>query len=84
LIKAAGMTEAFVSLLAFVIVLLTSGLASQYISKTPNTAWMFSFFAVGLLANFNYETSIGVLQITDRIKFQGTINLIQSVVGTDR
>jgi O-antigen/teichoic acid export membrane protein len=34
-----------------------------------------------LLANFNYETSIGVLQITDKIKFQGTINLIQSVVG---
>lgn len=81
LIKAAGLTEATVSLLAFVIVLLTSGLASQYISKTPNTAWMFSFFALGLLANFNYETSIGVLQITDRIKFQGTINLIQSIVG---
>lgn len=81
LIKAAGLTEATVSLLAFVIVLLTSGLASQYISKTPTTAWMFSFFALGLLANFNYETSIGVLQITDRIKFQGTINLIQSIVG---
>jgi O-antigen/teichoic acid export membrane protein len=81
LIKAAGMTEAFVSLLAFLLVLLTSGLASQYISKTPNTAWMFSFFAIGLLANFNYETSIGVLQITDRIKFQGTINFIQSLVG---
>lgn len=81
LIKAAGLTEAFVSLLAFSLVLLTSGLASEYISKTPNTAWMFSFFAIGLLANFNYETSIGVLQITDKIKFQGTINLIQSVVG---
>jgi O-antigen/teichoic acid export membrane protein len=42
---------------------------------------MFSFFALGLLANFNYETSIGVLQITDRIKFLGTIHLIQSIVG---
>jgi len=81
LIKAAGMTEGSVSLLAFVIVLLTSGLASQYISKTPNTAWMFSFFAIGLLANFNYETSVGVLQITDRIKFLGTINLVQSLVA---
>jgi len=81
LIKSAGLTEAFVSLLAFVIVLLTSGLASQYISKTPDTAWMFSFFAIGLLANFNYETSIGILQITDRIKFLGTVNLIQSIVG---
>jgi O-antigen/teichoic acid export membrane protein len=81
LIKAAGLTEALVSLFAFVLVLITSGLASQYISKTPNTAWMFSFFAIGLLANFNYETSIGILQITDRIKYQGTVNLIQSIIG---
>jgi O-antigen/teichoic acid export membrane protein len=81
LIKAAGLTEAFVSVLAFIFVVLTSGLASQYLSKTPNTTWMFSVFAVGLLANFNYETSIGILQITDKIKLQGTINLIQSMVG---
>ena len=81
LIKAAGQTEALVSILAFILVLLTSGLASQYISKIPQTAWMFSLFALGLLANFNYETSIGILQITDKIKFQGTVNLIQSIVG---
>jgi len=81
LIKSAGLTEAFVSILAFILVLITSGLAARYISKTPDTAWMFSFFALGLLANFNYETSIGVLQITDKIKFLGTVNLIQSVVG---
>src|SRR5215216_3804374 len=42
LIKAAALAEAFVSVLAFVLVALTSGLASQYISKTPNTAWMFT------------------------------------------
>jgi O-antigen/teichoic acid export membrane protein len=81
LIKAAGLTEAFVSVMAFVFVVLTSGLASLYISKTPNTTWMFSVFAIGLLANFNYETSIGILQITDKIKLQGTINLIQSMIG---
>jgi O-antigen/teichoic acid export membrane protein len=81
LIKAAGLAEGFVSVLAFALVALTSGLASQYISKTPNTAWMFTAFAVGLLANFNYETSIGILQITDKIRLQGTINLIQGIVG---
>src|SRR5215216_2086119 len=81
LIKAAALAEAFVSVLAFVLVALTSGLASQYISKTPNTAWMFTAFAVGLLANFNYETSIGILQITDKIRLQGTINLIHGIVG---
>jgi O-antigen/teichoic acid export membrane protein len=42
---------------------------------------MFSLFALGLLANFNYETSTGILQITDRIKLQGTVNLVQSIVG---
>jgi O-antigen/teichoic acid export membrane protein len=78
LIKAALLAEALVSLLAFLLVALTSGLAALYLSKTPGTAWMFSVFALGLLANFNYETSVGVLQITDRIRFQGTLNLVQS------
>jgi O-antigen/teichoic acid export membrane protein len=34
-----------------------------------------------LLANFNAETSTGILQITDKVKLRGTINLIQSVVS---
>lgn len=80
LVKAAALTEAAVSALAFIFVALTSALASQYISKTPGTAWLFSLFSLGLLANFNYETSLGILQITDKVKFQGTINLIQNVV----
>jgi len=80
LIKAAGLTEAAVSLLAFIVVLLTAGLAELHLSKTPNTAYLFMIFALGLLANFNTETSTGILQITNRIKLQGTINLIQSVI----
>ena len=80
LIKTAALTEATVSILAFIFVVLTSTLASQYISKTPGTAWMFSLFSIGLLANFNYETSLGILQITDKVKFQGTINLIQNII----
>lgn len=81
IIKAAGLAEAGVSLLAFVVVLLGSGLAEVHISKTPGTAWMFGFFALGLLANFNYETSIGVLQATGTIKLQGRINLLQSILA---
>lgn len=81
LIKASGLAEAAVSVLAFLFVVLTSGLAARYFAKTPEAGWMFSLFALGLLANFNYETSIGVLQITDRIKLQGTVNLIQSIAG---
>lgn len=81
-IKAAGLTEAFVSLIAFLVVVLTAHLAEVHLAKTENVAWMFTVFALGLLANFNTETSTGVLQITDRIKLQGTINLAQAVLTT--
>jgi O-antigen/teichoic acid export membrane protein len=80
LMKSAMFGEGLVSLLAFVFVVITAGLAARYISKTPDTAWMFVAYSIGLLANFNTETSTGILQVTDKIKLQGTINLIQSIV----
>lgn len=82
LMKAASLTEGMVSLLAFLVVVFAANLAETYLAKTPNTAWMFTVFAINLLANFNTETSTGILQITDRIKLQGTINLIQAIVTT--
>jgi O-antigen/teichoic acid export membrane protein len=80
--KAAALAEAGVSILAFVVVALTAGLAETYFAKTPGTAWMFTVYALGLLANFNAETSTGILQATDRIKWQGAINLGQSILTT--
>jgi O-antigen/teichoic acid export membrane protein len=80
-IKAAGIAETTVSILAFLVVAITAGLASRFIAKTPGTQWMFVLYSLGLLANFNTETSTGVLQITDRIKARGTINLLQSTVS---
>ena len=82
LIKAAGLMEAAVSLIAFLIVAATASLAEIYMAKTADTAWMFTIFALGLLANFNTETSTGVLQITSRIKMQGTVILVQSILVT--
>jgi O-antigen/teichoic acid export membrane protein len=79
LIKVAAMTEAFVSVVAFLVVLVTAQWASHVIAKTPNTAGFFVTFAIGLLANFNAETSTGILQITGRIRYQGVINLLQSI-----
>ncbi|GAB4415292.1 MAG: hypothetical protein Kow002_00280 [Anaerolineales bacterium] len=81
LIKAASLTEAFVSLLAFLAVLFSSEWAALTFAKTPGTTSLFIVFAVGLLANFNVETSIGVLQVTGKIRHQGTINLIQSMIS---
>jgi O-antigen/teichoic acid export membrane protein len=80
--KAAAWGEATVSVLAFVAVAFTAKIAEQYLAKTPGMAWMFTVYAVGLLANFNTETSTGILQVTDRIKWLGTINLIQSICTT--
>lgn len=82
LLKAASTTEALVSLIAFLVVLATAQLAETYLAKTPDVAWMFTFFAINLLANFNTETSTGILQITEKIKLQGTVNLIQAIVTT--
>jgi O-antigen/teichoic acid export membrane protein len=81
-IKAASLTEGLVSLIAFLVVVFTAHLAEVYLAKTSDIAWMFTVFALGLLANFNTETSTGVLQITDKIKLQGTINLAQAVLTT--
>jgi len=81
-IKAAALTEGIVSLLAFIVVIITANFAETYIAKTSGTAWMFTVFALGLLANFNIETSTGILQITSRIKLQGILNLVQAIFTT--
>jgi O-antigen/teichoic acid export membrane protein len=75
-------TEAFVSLLAFLVVVLTAGLAERYVAKTADTAFLFIIFSIGLLANFNTETSTGILQVTGTVKLLGTVNLIQSIITT--
>ncbi len=82
LMKAASLVEALVSLLAFFIVLATAGLAEKYLTESTGIAWMFVFYAVGLLANFNVETSTGILQVTHRIELQGVFNLAQHILGT--
>jgi len=81
LIKAAALTETAVSVLAFAAVLILAGWAARTIAKTPDNELLFIVFGLGLLANFNTETSTGILQVTGKIRYQGTINLIQSVVS---
>jgi O-antigen/teichoic acid export membrane protein len=80
LVRAAMLSEGAVSLLAFFLVLLSAGLASTYIAKTPGITWLFEIYAIGLLANFNIETSTGLLQVLGKIKLQGVINLLQSIL----
>jgi len=80
LVKASSFSEGIVSVIAFLVVLLTADLATRFILKTPDTQRLLTLYAFGLLANFNVETSTGILQITNNVKQQGWINLIQAVV----
>ncbi len=81
LIKVASLSEAGVSVLAFLAVAATAGLATQFITKTPGTEWMIVLYSVGLLTNFNTETSTGILQITDRVRLRGVVNLAQTILS---
>ncbi|HEX8992335.1 MAG TPA: oligosaccharide flippase family protein [Anaerolineales bacterium] len=81
LIKIAGLAEAGVSVLAFLTVALTAGLATRLVTKTAGTEWMIVLYSVGLLTNFNTETSTGILQITDKIRLRGVVNLAQSILS---
>src|SRR5512143_1038415 len=79
LVKVSALVELRVSVLAFVAVVLTAGLAGRFIAKSTGVEWMFVLYGLGLLCNFNAETATGVLQITDRIKTRGNLNFIQAV-----
>ncbi len=80
-IRAASLGETTVSVLAFIFVVVTASLAARLIAKAPGMEWLFILYSLGLLANFNTETSTGILQITDGVKLRGTVNLIQSIVS---
>jgi O-antigen/teichoic acid export membrane protein len=64
------------------VVVLSANLAEKYFTESIGVAWMFSIFALGLLANFNTETSTGILQVTHKIQLQGIFNLAQNIVVT--
>lgn len=79
LVKMASLAEGLVSVIAFLVVAFSAGLAAHYVAKTPDVEGLFIVYALGLLANFNLETSTGILQVTDKIRLQGVINLIQTI-----
>ncbi|MFN8413226.1 MAG: oligosaccharide flippase family protein [Anaerolineales bacterium] len=81
-IKAAGLVEGIVSLIAFLLVAVTAGLAEKYFTEATGITWMFILYALGLLASFNLETSTGILQVTHKIELQGVFNLTQNILVT--
>jgi O-antigen/teichoic acid export membrane protein len=80
LVKAAGLAEAAMSILAFLILLLLAPWASRVFARDISTAHLFVFYGLILLSNLVYETSTGVLQATRRFTHLARVNLINSII----
>jgi O-antigen/teichoic acid export membrane protein len=80
LVKAAGLTEAAVSLLACLVLVLLAPWASRVIAHDASTAPWFIFYGLILLINLVYETSTGILQATHRFNALARFTMIQTVI----
>lgn len=79
-VKAAMLTEAVTSLVAFAALLALAPFGARYIAKDMQALPMIQLFAVSILAKLVSETSLGILQITNHYRTQAVINVIQSVI----
>lgn len=80
LVKAAGLTEATMSILAFLVLLVLAPWASRVFVGDSTTAPIFIFYGLIILSNLIFETSTGVLQATHRFDHLARINLINSII----
>ena len=82
IVKGIGFTEAFTSVLTYLILLGLAPWGAQLFADNVSIVYLFRFYGLFLLANLVYETSIGVLQTTDKFKQVAQVNFYQSIVIT--
>lgn len=82
IVKGIGLTEAATSVLAYLVLLAVAPWGAQVFADNASVAELFRFYGLFLLANLVYETSIGVLQTTDKFKQVAQVNFFQSIVIT--
>lgn len=92
IIKAAGITEALTSLVAFIVLALLASILAKIILRDPifqentiSTQEMLSWiliYGLSVIASIVFETSTAILQLGDHFKSQAYLNLIQSAVVT--
>ncbi|MDX1379027.1 MAG: hypothetical protein R3307_09275, partial [Anaerolineales bacterium] len=82
LVKGIGLTEAFTSVLAYSVLLLLSVWGARTFADDMSIAYLFRFYGLFLLANLVYETSVGVLQVTDHFKKVALANFYQAIALT--
>jgi O-antigen/teichoic acid export membrane protein len=80
LVKAAALTEAATSLLAFGAVMLLAAPAALWLGKDPATKSWFILYSFSILGNLVCETATGVLQIGGHFRSQAVINIGQSAL----
>lgn len=82
LVKGIGMIEAGTSLAAYLVLLALSAWGAQAFAEDSSVTALFRFYGVFLLANLVYETSVGVLQVTNKFKQVAHANVYQSIATT--
>jgi O-antigen/teichoic acid export membrane protein len=82
IVKAIGFTEAAMSVLAYVVLLGLSTWGAQTFADNVSVVHLFQFYGLFLLANLVYETSVGVLQTTNKFKYVAQANFYQSIAST--
>ena len=82
IIKGIGIAEALTSIVAYLVLLALSAWGAQVFAKDSAVIYLFQFYGLFLLANLVYETSVGVLQTTDKFKRVASANFYQSIVLT--
>jgi O-antigen/teichoic acid export membrane protein len=80
LVKAAGLTEAAMSVIAFLALVLLAPWASRVFASDVTTAPIFILYGLIILGNLVFETSTGVLQATHRFDRLGRVNLVNSII----
>lgn len=79
-VKVAMLAEAITSLIAFGFLLLMAPLGAKFIAKDMQALPMIQLFGISILTSAVYESSLGVLQITNHFRTQAAINLLQSLL----
>jgi O-antigen/teichoic acid export membrane protein len=80
LVKVAALTEAIMSIVAFLILVLLTPWAARVFARDINQAHLFILYGLILLSNLVFETSTGVLQATHRFDQLARVNLINSII----
>ncbi len=80
LVKAAGLTEAAMSVIGFMLVVALAPWASRVFAGDATTAPVFVFYGLIILSNLVFETSTGILQATHRFDHLARVNLINSII----